>query len=121
MNDETRRSQSSPVLTAQTCGTSSLLQVAWADARLSPASDPAQSCDVFYTRKLARGSAWSSNLRVSDVSSFKRIESCAASPVMAVAPGGALAAWTDRRDSTDARDFKSDVYTSRILSGVSCR
>ena len=81
LNDETAHTQSSPSLTTQTCGMSTVLQVAWSDARLPPAADPERSCDVFYTRKLARrGSAWSPNLRASDASSFKSAGSCDVSP-----------------------------------------
>ena len=40
---------------------------------------------------------------------------------MAAGPAGALAAWTDRRDKTDDRDFETGVYTSQFLSGVACQ
>ncbi|MFO1127906.1 MAG: sialidase family protein [Rhodospirillales bacterium] len=88
-----------PVLAAQRCGMSTLLQVAWEEKRPSP------DCGVHYTRKLARtGSDWSADLRVSDGAS------CTGYPVIAAAPSGALTAWT----------ADSGVYSSRVLSGESC-
>ncbi|MFO1129528.1 MAG: sialidase family protein [Rhodospirillales bacterium] len=94
-DDTVGSTQSAPLLATQTCGSTTLLQVAWGDARkLYP------DTDVFYTRKLAQpGSAWSTNLQVSD--------SSGGSPAgLATSPGGAFATWYG--------------YGSRILSGVTC-
>jgi hypothetical protein len=98
-----------PAIAVEDCGRANLLHVSWLDDRT----------DVSYTRKIASpGYAWSKRIRVSNPSS--PVGEQPALNGLASGGGNAFAIWTDRRPITDPNKDRTNVYGSRITSGVDC-
>lgn len=92
------------------CGPTSILNASWLDDRTN----------VFYTRRVALpGYAAAPSIRVSNPS--RAVGEQPAFSGLAAAAGGAFAIWTDRRPVADPNDYGTNVYGTRIDSGVDCR
>ena len=98
-----------PALAVENCGRANLLHVTWLDDRMN----------VSYTRKITgSGYAWSKTIRISNASS--PVSDQPAFSDLAAGGGNAFAIWTDRRPITDPGNYATNVYGSRITSGVDC-
>jgi hypothetical protein len=126
-DDVSGRPQWSPSLSIQPCGSYGVVNVVWQDPRHSPAATPARFSDVYFAQKVAlTGYGWSRNTRLSNRSSLAEMRSdsdvYSINMRSRVAASGAsiVAAWTDRRDKTNIDDRETDIYSSRVVTGVSC-
>lgn len=112
-----------PALAVEDCGSSSVVHVSWTDGRRA-----APLHDVFYARKrTVPATPWSTAIRVSNPtppavvpldSWFPSADSLVGLHGLAAAGQSAFALWTDRRDGV-AGD--TDVFGSRVRSGITCR
>ena len=111
-----------PVIAVEPCGSNSVLHVIWNDGRRH-----AELRDIFYTRKrTTAGAIWSPNIRVSGPTPPAVVPlepwvpaADALVGLHGVAASGetTFALWTDRRDGDNT---DTDVFGSRIRSGVTC-
>ena len=124
-DDGLDRSQGFPSLATRRQGRASLVEVAWEDTRFAPDSAPGLTelqagvsrYDVFHSRLVpASGMGWSTNRRVSDVSSVQNGASTNDRTALAASDTGfVFAVWSDRRFKTGPADSGDDIYGSGIL------
>ena len=79
---------------------------------MTPAGPPDGDWNVLYARKIAKaGSGWSTNIRVSNQSSFDAGYSLSGvlKPDVAVSQRGPFATWTNSRGQTDPLNYITDV------------
>jgi hypothetical protein len=111
-----------PVIAAEPCGSNSVLHVIWNDGRRH-----AELRDIFYTRKRTTvGAIWSPNIRVSGPTPpavvplepwVPAADALVGLHGLAASGQTTFALWTDRRDGDNS---DTDVFGSRIRSGVTC-
>lgn len=112
--------QTAPALTLEAGEHTDVLHVMWADASLK--IDGAGKWDYYYTRKLAAPRlGWSPAIRISDKPSLQFGYLWRYGPhenALAAAGGKAFAIWADRRTVADVYNPESNIYGTRIRSGV---
>jgi hypothetical protein len=113
-DDGPGRAQGFPSLATRRLGRTALVEIAWEDSRLADGDNARY--DVFHAQLiLDRRPWWSSNRRVSDVSSLQSVNATGERTALAANDSGVVyAVWTDRRDSASLTDVESDVYGSRV-------
>lgn len=115
-DDGTGSAQGYAALEPQHNGKSSMLHAIWEDHRFTPADN--LYYDIFYSRKVpGQGVGWSSNFRVSEVSSINDYifigdyNDCAANHT------AVFCVWTDRRHQTTIYAYEDNIFGSRIIPG----
>ena len=92
----------------------------WSDGR-----DLGNEDHVYYTRRLATaGAVWSPNISISRVPSLRRqydIYGVATFGGLAAGGGKAFLAWSSLKAIVGTNSSQSDVFGSRINSGIDCR